>query len=160
MNPESEDNIELKNATKITSPSGLPCRPFSALRQQLHSFAMRLLSRLEYERLYGGSALGLQTRQDGIAQKGGEPWPCKRSRVSSGLRVRSGLRSFERLTRDGKAGLYAKRKVRTPIHGYMGWVKSEGLNAQYRTIIGPVPKQSRIAQHRDKRSMEFEVQQA
>ncbi len=44
----------------------------------------------------------------------GEPWPCKRSRVSSGLR------SFEHLTKDGKAGLYAKqdakRKVRTPIH--------------------------------------------
>ena len=36
---------------------------------------------------------------------------------------RSGQRSFERFTKDGKAGLYAKRKVRTPLHGVMSWVK-------------------------------------
>jgi len=45
----------LRNATEITSPSGLPYRPSSVLRQQLHSSAMRLLPRLEYERLYGAS---------------------------------------------------------------------------------------------------------
>ncbi len=45
----------VRNATEITSPSGLPDRPSSALRQQLHSLAMRLLSRLEYERSYGAS---------------------------------------------------------------------------------------------------------
>ena len=98
-----------------------------------------------------------------VAQ-GWEPWTSKRSRVSSGLRVRSGLRSFERLTREGKAGLYvkqdAKRKVRTPLHGGRGWVKTEGLNAQYRDSIGPVPKRSGSAQRRGERSMECEVQQA
>ena len=57
------------------------------------------------------------------------------------LRVRSGLRSFERLTREGKAGLYAKRKVRTPIQGGMGWVKTEGLNAQYREVLGRYPSE-------------------
>jgi hypothetical protein len=46
---------DLRNATEITSPSGLPYRPSSVLRQQLHSPAMRLLSRLEYERLCGAS---------------------------------------------------------------------------------------------------------
>ncbi len=30
----------LGNATEITSPSGLPDRPSSALRQQAHSLAM------------------------------------------------------------------------------------------------------------------------
>ena len=46
----------LGNATEITSPSGLPDRPSSALRQQLHSPpAMRLLSRLEDERSYGAN---------------------------------------------------------------------------------------------------------
>jgi len=40
----------LRNATEITSQTGLPYRPSSVLRQQLHSPAMRLLSRLEYER--------------------------------------------------------------------------------------------------------------
>ncbi len=40
----------IRNATEITSTSGLPYRPSSALRQQLHSPAMRLLSRLEDER--------------------------------------------------------------------------------------------------------------
>jgi hypothetical protein len=43
----------LRNATEITSQSDLPYRPSSVLRQQLHSWAMRLLSRLEYERLFG-----------------------------------------------------------------------------------------------------------
>ncbi len=58
--------FELRNATEITSPSGLPYRPSSVLRQQLHSPAMRLLSRLvlrqyrfegvlEYERSFGAS---------------------------------------------------------------------------------------------------------
>jgi len=32
----------------------LSYRPYSVLRQQLHSRAMRLLSRLEYERSFGG----------------------------------------------------------------------------------------------------------
>ena len=45
----------LRNATEITSLSGLPYRPSSALRQQLHSPAMRLLSRLEDERSCGAS---------------------------------------------------------------------------------------------------------
>jgi hypothetical protein len=45
----------LRNATEITSPSGLPYRPSLALQQQLHSPAMRLLLRLEYERLFGAS---------------------------------------------------------------------------------------------------------
>ncbi len=31
--------IPLRNATEITPPSGLPDRPFSALRQQLHSLS-------------------------------------------------------------------------------------------------------------------------
>ena len=65
-------------------------------------------------------------------------WPCKRSRV------RSGLRSFERLTREGKAGLYAKRKVRTPLHGVRGWVKTEGLNAQYREVLGRYPSEAGV----------------
>ena len=43
----------LRNATEITSQSDLPYRPYSVLRQQLHSRAMRLLSRLEYERSFG-----------------------------------------------------------------------------------------------------------
>ncbi len=43
------------NATEITSPSGLPYRPSSALQQQLYSPAMRLLSRLEYGRSCGAS---------------------------------------------------------------------------------------------------------
>ena len=47
--------VKIRNATEITSPSGLSNRPSSALRQQLHSPAMRLLSRLEYERLFGAS---------------------------------------------------------------------------------------------------------
>ena len=34
---------------------------------------------------HGESNLGLQTMQDGVAQKG-ESWPCKQSRVNSGLR--------------------------------------------------------------------------
>jgi hypothetical protein len=42
----------LRNATEITSPSNLPYRPSSVLRQPLHSRAMRLLSRLEYERSF------------------------------------------------------------------------------------------------------------
>jgi small conductance mechanosensitive channel len=42
----------LRNATEITSPSDLLYRPSSVLRQQLHSWAMRLLSRLEYERSF------------------------------------------------------------------------------------------------------------
>ena len=41
------------HATEMTSQSGLPNRPSSALRQQLHSPAMRLLPCLEYERLFG-----------------------------------------------------------------------------------------------------------
>jgi len=45
----------LRNATEITSPSCFPYRPSSALRQQLQCPAMRLLSHLEYERLYGAS---------------------------------------------------------------------------------------------------------
>ncbi len=45
----------LGNATEITSPSGLPDRPSSALRQQAHSLAMCLLSRLEDERSCGAS---------------------------------------------------------------------------------------------------------
>ncbi len=48
--------FNLSNATEITSPSGLPYRPSSVLRQQLHSQAMRLLSRLEYERSFGASS--------------------------------------------------------------------------------------------------------
>jgi hypothetical protein len=44
--------ISLRNATEITSPSDLLYRPSSVLRQQLHSWAMRLLSRLEYERSF------------------------------------------------------------------------------------------------------------
>ncbi len=75
-----------------------------------------------------------RTNDAGWHRAEGEPWPCERSRVSSGLRVRSGLRSFEPLTRDGKARLYAKqdakRKVRTTLHGGMGWVKTKGLNVQ------------------------------
>ena len=43
----------VRNATEITSPSDLPYRPSSVLQQQLHSRAMRLLSRLEYERSFG-----------------------------------------------------------------------------------------------------------
>ncbi len=46
----------LRNATEITSPTGLPYRPSSVLRQQLHSLAMRLLSRLEYERSCSASS--------------------------------------------------------------------------------------------------------
>ncbi len=46
----------VRNATEITSLSGLPYRPSSVLRQQLHSPAMRLLSRLEYERSFGASS--------------------------------------------------------------------------------------------------------
>jgi hypothetical protein len=42
----------IRNATEITSPSDLLYRPSSVLRQQLHSWAMRLLSRLEYERSF------------------------------------------------------------------------------------------------------------
>ena len=42
----------IRNATETTSPSDLPYRPSSVLRQQLHSRAMRLLSRLEYERSF------------------------------------------------------------------------------------------------------------
>ena len=45
----------LRHAIEITSPSGLPDRPSSALRQQLHSPAMHLLSRLEDERSCGAS---------------------------------------------------------------------------------------------------------
>ena len=44
-----------------------------------------------------------------------------KGRVRSRFRGRSGLRSFERLTREGKAGLDAKQdaqhKVRTPYQG-------------------------------------------
>ncbi len=96
---------------------------------------------------HGGPTLGHQTRQNCIVQKG-EPWPCRRIRVSSGLKVRSGLRSFERLTRDGKAGLYAKqdakRKVRTTLYGGMGWVKTEGLNAQTREALGRCPNKAGV----------------
>ncbi len=46
---------QLRNATEITSPPGLLYRPSSALRQQLHSWAMRLLSRLEYERSFSAT---------------------------------------------------------------------------------------------------------
>jgi hypothetical protein len=45
----------LRNATNITSPSSLPYRPSSALRQQFHSPTMRLLSSLEYEPSFGAS---------------------------------------------------------------------------------------------------------
>jgi hypothetical protein len=43
----------LRNATEITSQSDWSYHPYSVLRQQLHSRAMRLLSRLEYERTFG-----------------------------------------------------------------------------------------------------------
>jgi hypothetical protein len=45
--------LKFRNATEITSPSDWPYRPSSVLRQQLHSGAICLLSRLEYERSFG-----------------------------------------------------------------------------------------------------------
>ncbi len=47
--------FSLRNAPEITSLSGLPDCPSSALQQQLHSPAMRLLLRLEYEQSFGAS---------------------------------------------------------------------------------------------------------
>ena len=45
----------IRNASAITSPFGLPDRPSSVLQQQLNLPAMRLLLRLEYEKLFGAS---------------------------------------------------------------------------------------------------------
>ncbi len=74
--------------------------------------------------------------------------PFKRCRVSSGSSVRSGLRSFERLTRYGKAGFYAKqdakRKVQTALYEGMGREQTEGLNAQYREVLGRYPSKAEV----------------
>ncbi len=64
-------SLIVRIATEITSPSGLPYCPSSALRQQLNSSAMRLLLRLEYERSCGASwsTYFVRIPKDGNASK-------------------------------------------------------------------------------------------
>jgi hypothetical protein len=67
----------LRNATEITTPTDLTYRPSSALRQQLHSWAMRRLSRLEYERSSGASWVTYSVRIPNTSREMGLQMACK-----------------------------------------------------------------------------------
>ena len=64
---------------------------------------------------HSGLALGFQTMQDCIAQKS------------------------ELLDLQAKQNELRLEELRTPIFGWMGWVKTEELNAQYREVLVRYP---------------------
>jgi hypothetical protein len=51
--------------------------------------------------------------------------------------------TFAALRTPGQGGWRVKER-RAPNHGWFGWVKTEGLNAQYREVLGRYPSRARV----------------